>query len=192
MGEGKWEKATHLLRSRRSVNRAKQCSLCSLLTEICLNVGTGAFAARCLAMNASDAWQLVLSLSTLVPLHSKPHPPEKSCNRGSKMLQRLPAITNLFCNYCFKISIWQICLFEQPGYTEHPDYIPNSFTLTSPSKRERKKKKKSKKNVFFMKPSKLFIIFLFKGKLITGNHRKIHYMVSSSPMLLRAEEHETK
>lgn len=50
----------------------------------------------------------------------------------------------------------------------------------------------SMKNVFFMKPSKLFIIFLFQEKLITGNHRKIHYVVSSSPMLLRAEEHETK
>jgi len=49
-----------------------------------------------------------------------------------------------------------------------------------------------KKNVFFMKPSKLFIIFLFQGKLITANYRKIHYMVLSSPTLLRAEEHETK
>lgn len=83
----------------------------------------------------------------------------------------------------------QICSFLEFG---HPDYIPNGFSLTSSSKREQKKRTMPKKNVFFMKPSKLLIIFLFQGKLITANHRKIHYIVLSSLILLRAEEHETK
>lgn len=104
-----------------------------------------------MAVDAGDAQQLYPSLSIRI-LHTS------NSTRQRKLLQRLSTIKH--------------ALKPPSGKCDHPDYIPNGFSLTSSSKRQRRKQNTTQEKCFLYEAIQTFHYLSFSGKTNNSKPQK--------------------